>query len=268
MTVGTVIIARNEEKRLGQCLTSLRKQTVALFLVVVNDGSTDRTGEIAKLYTDVTVELPRHKENWAGTPKIAKVFNSGLDVLEANGHVYVMISGADTVYPADYVEKLTERMNKRNIVLASGVAEGEVSRSMAPRGTGRIINVQWFRSVGFQYPENYGFESYIVYKALSQNQKIDVVQDLKFKLTKETNLSMRKMFLWGKAMKALNFWWIYAFLRACLIGLKHPSKGVALLAGHLSEVPTQYDDIKEFVPKYQKRLLFVRGREVFKGETV
>jgi glycosyltransferase involved in cell wall biosynthesis len=268
MTVGIVTIARNEEKRLEQCLASLKKQTVSVFLVVVDDGSTDRTGEIARLYADVTVDLPSHKENWAGTPRIAKVFNSGLKVIEANCHAYVMISGADTVYPSDYVEKLTQRMNKRNIVLASGVAESEVSRSMAPRGTGRIMDAQWFRSVGFQYPENYGFESYFVYKALSQNQKIYVAQDLKLKFTKETNLSTRKMFLWGKAMKALNFWWIYAFLRACLIGLKHASKGIALIAGYLSGVPAQYDDIKEFVPKYQRRLLFVRGKEVLKGETV
>ncbi|RJS82496.1 glycosyl transferase family 2, partial [Candidatus Bathyarchaeota archaeon] len=36
--IGVVVNARDEEKTIGKCLESLKKQTVRLFLVVVNDG--------------------------------------------------------------------------------------------------------------------------------------------------------------------------------------------------------------------------------------
>ncbi|RLI40466.1 hypothetical protein DRO59_09225 [Candidatus Bathyarchaeota archaeon] len=141
------------------------------------------------------------------------------------------------------------------------MAEGEVSRSWSPRGCGRVIDAEWFRSVGFRYPENYGFEVYLVYKALSQGRKVMVFQDLKFRLLRETRFSKRKLYLWGKGMKALSYWWLYAFGRAFLTGLRHPVEGYLMLRGYLSKVQP-YADIKEFVNDFQKKMFFKRLREV------
>jgi len=262
--IGVVVNARDEEKTIGKCLESLKKQTVRLFLVVVNDGSLDATGEIASRYADVVVDLPRHEESWAGKPELAKVINAGLDVLKKEDLAYVMISGADAVYPSNYVGELVSRMENRGVVLASGVAEGEVSRSLSPRGCGRVIDAEWFRSVGFRYPENYGFEVYLVYKALSQGRKVMVFQDLKFRLSRGTRLSRQKLYLWGKGMKALNYWWLYALGRAILYELKSLLNGVALLKGYLSKVSKQYEDIREFVPNFQKKMLVKRMRDVLR----
>ena len=259
--IGVVVNARDEEKTIGKCLESLKKQTVRLFLVVVNDGSLDATGEVASRYADVVVDLPRHEESWAGKPELAKVINAGLDVLKKEDLAYVMISGADAVYPSNYVGELVSRMENRGVVLASGVAEGEFSRSWSPRGCGRVIDAEWFRSVGFKYPENYGFEVYLVYKALSQGKKVTVFQDLKFRLLRGTRLSKQKLYLWGKGMKALNYWWLYAFGRTVLTGLRHPVGGYLMLKGYLSKV-SLYDDIKKFVNAFQKRVFFERLSEV------
>lgn len=258
---GVVVGARDEEKAIGKCLESLRNQTAKLFLVVVDDGSADKTGEIASRYADVVVDLPRHEESWAGRPELARVFNAGFDVLKGKDVAYVLISGADAVYPSSYVEEVVNGMEKEHVVLASGVAEGEVSRSLSPRGCGRVVDAGWFRDVGFKYPENYGFEVYLVYKALSQGKKVAVFQDLQFKLSRETRLSKRKLYLWGKGMKALNYWWLYAFGRAVLTGLRHPVGGYLMLKGYLSEV-SWYDDIREFVHDFQKKMFFRRLREV------
>jgi len=258
---GVVVIARDEEKAIGECLESLRSQTVKLFLVVVDDGSVDRTGEVASRYADVVVDLPRHGESWTGRPELARVFNAGLDVLRERNVAYVLISGADAVYPSNYVEETVNIMENGGVVLASGVAEGEVSRSLSPRGCGRVIDAEWFKSVGFKYPQNYGFEVYLVYKALSQGRKVAVFQDLEFKLSRETRLSKRKSYLWGKGMKALNYWWLYAFGRAVLTGLRHPVGGYLMLKGYLSRV-SLYDDIREFVNDFQKKMFFRRLREV------
>ena len=259
--IGVVVNARDEEKTIGKCLESLKKQTVRLFLVVVNDGSLDATGEVASRYADVVVDLPRHEESWAGKPELAKVINAGLDVLKKEDLAYVMISGADAVYPSNYVGELVSRMENRGVVLASGVAEGEVSRSWSPRGCGRVIDAEWFRSVGFKYPENYGFEVYLVYKALSQGKKVTIFQDLKFRLLRETRLSKQKLYLWGKGMKALNYNVLYALGRASLYSVKSPRNGLELLKGYFSNVK-KYKDIENFVYVFQSKQFLRRIREV------
>src|SRR5436309_4347153 len=45
--VSVVIPAYNEESSLGACLDTLNKQTIPAEIVVVDDGSTDRTSAIA-----------------------------------------------------------------------------------------------------------------------------------------------------------------------------------------------------------------------------
>jgi glycosyltransferase involved in cell wall biosynthesis len=260
--IGAVVTARNEEQVISRCLASLRNQTVKLFLIVVNDGSSDRTGEIASKHADFLVNLPAHKENWAGRPELANVFNAGFDVLKERQVEYVLVSGADSLYPQNYVEEIVRRMKKQNIVLSSGTAEGETSHSSSPRGSGRIIDSEWFRSIGFKYPSNYGFEVYPIYKALSEGRRVAVFSDLGFKPVRRTRLSRSKSQLWGKGMKALNYWFLYAVGRAVVVGLRHPLSGSALLAGYLSHVCGQYEDIRDFVSNFQKRIFVNRVREV------
>lgn len=259
---GVVVIAWNEEKAIARCLGSLRNQTVPIFMVVVNDGSTDRTAEVASSFADVVVNLPHHEESWTGRPELARVFNAGFGVLQEAETEYVMISGADDVYPPDYVDNVMTRMMTKHIVLASGVARGEASRSLSPRGGGRLLDADWFRSVGFRYPENYGFEVYLIYKALSEGKDVAVFPDLEFGISRKTHISKRKSFLWGCGMKALNYWWPYAIGRSILTGIKHPANGLAMLKGYLSGPQLRYDDIKEFVHEFQKRMLRRRLLEI------
>ncbi|MGQ9680672.1 MAG: glycosyltransferase family 2 protein [Candidatus Bathyarchaeia archaeon] len=260
---GVVLVARDEERFLERCLASLRSQTVKVFIVVVDDGSIDTTFKIASEHADIVVNLPRHVESWAGMPQLAKVFNAGFNVLEDKGLNYLMISGADADYPPSYVVEVIKRMRDGGFVLASGVAEGESSSSISPRGSGRVLEAKWFRSLGFKYPEKYGFEVYPVYKALSQGLKVGVFPDLKFKLSRSTKLSKKKLYLWGKGMKTLNYWWVYALGRILLAGFKNPLNGLAMFKGYLSGVPERYEDIKEFVPVLQKRMLIKRIWEIF-----
>jgi len=57
--VSIIVPARNEEASLGDCLESLTAQTgVAFEIIVVDDGSTDRTGEIAQSFAGVRVISP------------------------------------------------------------------------------------------------------------------------------------------------------------------------------------------------------------------
>jgi len=262
---GAVVVARDEGRIIRMCLESLKGQAVELFVVVVNDGSLDDTGEIASKYADVVVNLRRHEENWTGLPELAGVFNAGFNVLKEKDMEYVLISGADGVYPSSYVKGIVERMDKENLVLASGVPESERSFSLTPRGCGRVVNTEWFRKVGFMYPLNYAFEGYLVYKALSQGRKIAVFPNLSFKFSRGVELSKRKLYLWGKGMKALNYWWPYAFGRVAIVGMHRPLVGFALLKGYLSGVYRRYEDLREFIPRFQREMFVKRIKSVFFG---
>src|ERR1700685_503815 len=57
-TVSVIVPARNEEACLGTCLASLTSQFgVSFEIIVVDDHSTDRTGEIAKSFSSRLVPL-------------------------------------------------------------------------------------------------------------------------------------------------------------------------------------------------------------------
>ena len=59
MRASVVIPAFNEEKLIGDTLRSLRAQTVTpAEIIVLDNGSTDRTVEIARKYADKVLILP------------------------------------------------------------------------------------------------------------------------------------------------------------------------------------------------------------------
>lgn len=48
-----------------------------------------------------------------------------------------------------------------------------------------------------------------------------------------------------------------------MIGLRNPTNGYEILRGYLSKVSQQYDDVKDFVSKFQKKMFLKRFGEVF-----
>src|SRR5437879_13253696 len=67
-TISVIVPARDEEASLGACLESLVAQTgVAFEIIVVDDGSTDRTREIAQSFATVRVISPDPlPDGWTG----------------------------------------------------------------------------------------------------------------------------------------------------------------------------------------------------------
>src|SRR5438445_12338308 len=68
-TISVIIPARDEEASLGACLESLVAQTgVSFEIIVVDDGSTDRTREIAQSFSGVRmVDAGPLPQGWTGT---------------------------------------------------------------------------------------------------------------------------------------------------------------------------------------------------------
>ena len=263
---GVVIPARNEEKYLEKTLSSLRNQTIKpRIIIVVDDSSRDRTAEIARRNHAYVVEIKRRSNATAvGTPYLAFVINKGLEILERMKDLdYVMISGAECLYPKDYVERIINRMRLENVVIASGIAYGEPASEFGVRGAGRIIDAKWFREIGFRYPLNHGYETWLILKALSQGRRVKVYRDVKFLLLRQTTMNVQKAYLYGKAMKALGYMALYTVGRALLLLLNgHVNEAKYLILGYFIGKAKRYNDITDFTKYIQIRNFISR---FFKG---
>jgi len=96
MTVSVVIPCFNEERYISDCLSHLLKQTMKpLEIIVVDNNSTDRTGEIAKSLGAKVVH--------ESTQGITAARNRGLNT--ASGDIIARCD-ADTLMPPDWIEKI------------------------------------------------------------------------------------------------------------------------------------------------------------------
>ena len=105
--------ARNEEALIRKSLDSVTAQTVSpLRWVVVDDGSTDRTGEIVREYAQKfpwieIVRRPEHLDrSFAGK---VQAFNAGFERVKALAYDVVGNLDADMSMPSDYFEFLMEK---------------------------------------------------------------------------------------------------------------------------------------------------------------
>jgi glycosyltransferase involved in cell wall biosynthesis len=104
--ISIIIPIFNEEKYLGSCLKSLEEQTYKnLEIIVVDDGSTDKSLKIAKKF-DVKILKQKHQGPGAARNLGAKI---------AKGSILVFVD-ADMKYDKRYVEKLTLQIIKKNVI--------------------------------------------------------------------------------------------------------------------------------------------------------
>lgn len=118
-----IIPAHNEEQNIFLCLDSLKKQSFQDFLcVVVNDGSTDKTGGIVQDFLTQTSNFQLQTlETSAHQPgaKVVRTFNHGLQSVDWEQYDVICKFDADIVFPKNYLEKINyifERNPKAGIV--------------------------------------------------------------------------------------------------------------------------------------------------------
>src|SRR5579862_695983 len=108
-SVSVIIPARNEEESLGTCLRSLVAQTGVDFeIIVVNDQSTDRKGEIAASFSGVgVVEAGPLPKGWSGKNHAVATGSS-----VARGE-WLLFTDADTIHlPGSLARALDEARNR------------------------------------------------------------------------------------------------------------------------------------------------------------
>ena len=97
--VSVVIPAYNHERFIGKAIESILNQTMDdLELIIVDDGSTDKTAAVIKSYTD-----PRMSYTWQENQDAFNTINRGISM--AKGH-YISILNSDDIYTTDRLERL------------------------------------------------------------------------------------------------------------------------------------------------------------------
>jgi glycosyltransferase involved in cell wall biosynthesis len=262
MKYEVVIPARNEENFLEETLKSIKRQTLPPSkVIVVDDGSTDDTFEIAQKYADLVLRRADRGHVAFGTIELPKVFNDGLHEVSVDAD-YVLINGADDILPSNYVEVLYRKMASNPVIamMSGRTDDGESTNysGLPPRGSGRLINAKIWREInGLRYPETLGWETWLVYKIRMLGYHAEQTLDLAFHPQRlPLKGALNRAFINGKEMKALGYSKRYLFYMAMRYGFKNPIAGLRLLWGFYKQ--KEKLDCAEWVANEQRRIFWKR----------
>ena len=128
MKVFITILAYNEEKTLPPVIEDIKKVMLKTDydykLIVVNDGSKDKTAEIANNSGAIVVSHKRNKG-------LAETFKTELKECLTQGADIIVHTDADGQYPAEYIPELIKKVEEGNdLVLGSRFIKKKYSGSL------------------------------------------------------------------------------------------------------------------------------------------
>ena len=116
----------NHERYIGSCINSVLDQTYENWeQIIIDDGSTDRTAEAIRNYSDPRVQYVFQKN--AGIEALAHTYNRALE--NCRGPVIAILEGDDT-WPPDKLANMVDAFSDPAVVLAYGEM-----RELTPNGT-------------------------------------------------------------------------------------------------------------------------------------
>jgi len=213
-------IVKNGEDTLKGSLESLLFQSVKPSMIcIIDDGSTDKTSEILLDFRKKNVDLIHIitlPDQGYDIRRVVHNWNKACDFINKSGNQYdfMLIATEDVNFPTNYVDKLLEEMSQDNdLVVVSGNRGLSQSDYLSfPEGAGRLVRMSFFKKIGFNFPPYYGFESWILYKALQLGFKIKKKMDLNYKHTRAYG-SEHNFVEFGPAMQCLGYHPLFVFAR-------------------------------------------------------
>jgi glycosyltransferase involved in cell wall biosynthesis len=241
------IVTRDGAETIETTIDSIVSQTVSpRYIVVVNDGSTDGTEKIllAKSKEFPYIHTLNTGSRTRDIRRVPRLLNFGIDFSNNNDVVqtrYMMVSGDDNRLSVNYSEKMMERMDEDSkLVVASGdwlSSRGRRGDQM-PHGGGRFVKTSYLSSIGGRYPVVYGWETWLLYKAMQLGFRVRLFPDLRYEHLRP--FRPKNLLGWGRAMYSLGFP-TYFVLSRFLINLFYSARGtqsrqaaVTMLAGFMS----------------------------------
>lgn len=277
MSYWALVTVKNGERTIGRSLDSLLGQSVQPFLVcIVDDGSTDLTPQLLARYQAshpeiYVITLP---DRGYDSRRIVHNWNAACDYVKSSGMHYDfhLISSDDIVFPKDYVARLLREMElDQNLAVVSGNRGLAQSDYLSlPEGAGRLIRSSFFSGIGYRYPPYYGYEPWLLYKAMQAGLHVKKLPDLTYEHERTFGVG-HKFVEYGPAMRCLGYHPLFVLARVArnfVTGKAGISKkaSVKMLLDYLFEGRWKRDpyyryfepEIRTYVRGLQKKRLFSR----------
>lgn len=272
-----LVTVKNGEKTIARALESVLAQSIRpSLLCVVDDGSTDSTPDILAAFKGAhhvihVITLP---DRGYDSRRIVHNWNAACDYVLDSGksHDYLLITSDDVVLPKDYVERLAGEMGSDpELVIVSGNRGLAQSDYLSlPEGAGRLIRASFFKKVGYRHPPYYGYEPWLIYKAMQMGYKVKKLADLTYDHERTFGVG-HKFVEYGPAMRCLGYHPLFVLARVArnfVTGKAGISKraSVKMLLDYLFEGRWKGDpyfryfepEIRAYVRDLQKKRLFSR----------
>lgn len=158
MGISAIVAAYNEEETLAEVLTALQRSPLIDEVIVVSDGSTDRTVEIARSFDTKTIAL---RENQG------KGYAMRLGVEHAANDILFFVDGDMVNLSASHIDSLLGPVIRGRCDMNNGVRyRGHIlnflhlSAHLGPVLTGlRVMRREVFASVPLRYMERFKIEA-------------------------------------------------------------------------------------------------------------
>jgi len=264
------IVARNAEMTITNTLESLIRQTIEpTKIVVVNDGSTDKTNDILSAYEqrNQRITIIRKPNEGYDIRRVPKNINLSLQSNLELETDYTMISGDDCEYPIDYCQSVTNKMHQNpRLVVASGcpIAAGLRAPEHTPSGSGRIIKTSFLRKIGFRFPVKAGWEAWLLYEASQDGYETQLLSGISYTHVRPRG-AKHAFTYWGAAMYTLGYHPLYAMGRITknLVKDRSVKSSVGLLRGYLTAKMGSSDPyLTPFKPSFRRFVHEQQGREI------
>jgi glycosyltransferase involved in cell wall biosynthesis len=231
-----IIPTFNEEKCIALTLQSLVEQTVLpTKVVVVNDGSTDKTREIVQSFVDKYsfISLVNQTSEAIHLPgsKVIQAFYKGLETLD-DQYDFIVKADADLIFPPHYFETISTHFESdAQVGMAGGFCyiekNGEwILESLTDkdhiRGALKAYRKETFKQIGGLKPEM-GWDTVDELLCKFYNWKVVTNETLHVKHLKPTGANYNKAarFKQGEAFYRLGYgFWITAIASLKLAWLK------------------------------------------------
>ena len=268
---------RDSEESMSDVMESLINQSYQpKKIIVVDDGSSDKTGEILEKFRrkfPTLIEVIHTDSQTRDYSRIPNLWNMCL----RKEYDYHMVGARDVVYEKDYAKKLLIEMKKNpNLVICSG--DYPPFKTKAPHGGGRMVRQDFFFSNYEKYFEIMGYESEILYRAMVQGYQIKVFQNAKMEHKEELGHG-HNFEEFGRGMKALGYHPLYVLGR-CFLELSRKDgirkKGIFNMywkyltyrpekEGYFSAFPIE---IRKEIRDYQKKEFLKRLKNIFMSKRI
>ncbi|WP_415060894.1 glycosyltransferase [Flavobacterium sp.] len=231
-----IIPTFNEEKFISLTLQSLVEQTVLPSkVVVVNDGSTDKTREIVQSfvekYTFISFVNKTSEAIHLPGSKVIQAFNKGLETIDDN-YDFIVKADADLIFPPNYFESISNHFQSDNRVGMAGgfcyiekngewILENLTDKDHI-RGAIKAYRKETFKQIGGLKPEM-GWDTVDELLCKFYQWKVVTNETLQVKHLKPTgaNYNQAARFKQGEAFYRLGYgFWITAIASLKLALLK------------------------------------------------